>query len=579
MSAVDKAGAKVTGQDGRNRAMLAKENGIDLIPVAVKRNGQGPITELEGMQGALVPYDFQKADIPARQPGMLESAAGGLGAGFGRTVLGGEQLVGKGLEAIGGKSVVGRAGQALTEDAQTGLQRIASETADMARQHPIIEGAGELIGSSVVPGGAAAKLGGNALRMGVTAGALGGLLEPVQPGQDFAAQKGQQVGIGAATGLAVPAGGNALTRIVKPFRKAVQTLVDEGVRLTPGQLAGGAAKAAEDKLASVPGIGAAIGSALRRGVRDFNVAAYNRVLGQIGEKYSGPEPGYDAIKAVRQRLSTAYDRVLRNVSFRADQGLANDLSNLTTLAAEMPPDQQRQLAAILRNRVMQRLQPTGTMDGQTFKQVESELTTLADRLHSERDLAPRQLGDAIDEVNRALRAGLERSNPGKRAELATANKAWAMFSRVRKAAANRVSSNGIFTPGDLASAAKRMGGERSFSEGDALMQDLSNAGQEVMGGRYPESGTAGRLMQAGMVGSLLTDPGLVLAHPALALGALAGAAPYTSPGMALLRNFAAVSPQTRNALAHGIGAGTGALAPWIGGAAGPAISAPAGNQQ
>ncbi len=60
-------GAKVTDQDGRQRARAAADAGVDRIPVAVKRAGKnkGPITELEGMNGRLLPYDFQAVDAKA----------------------------------------------------------------------------------------------------------------------------------------------------------------------------------------------------------------------------------------------------------------------------------------------------------------------------------------------------------------------------------------------------------------------------------------------------------------------------------------------------------------------------------
>jgi hypothetical protein len=47
----------VTDQDGRQRAMLAQENGLDQIPVAVRRTGDAP-KELVGMRGDVVPNKF-----------------------------------------------------------------------------------------------------------------------------------------------------------------------------------------------------------------------------------------------------------------------------------------------------------------------------------------------------------------------------------------------------------------------------------------------------------------------------------------------------------------------------------------
>lgn len=46
--------------------------------------------------------------------------------------------------------------------------------------------------------------------------------------------------------------------------------------------------------------------------------------------------------------------------------------------------------------------------------------------------------------------------------------------------------------------------KRAFSEGDALLQDLSAAGKDVMPSKIPDSGTAGR-----MLGNMTTPNGLL----------------------------------------------------------------------
>jgi hypothetical protein len=81
-------GSAVFGQDGRNRALLAQENGLDLIPVAIHREGdvKNPITEIEGMTGKILPYNYDKVPPPPpAKPGMLKSALMGAGEGFGKT--------------------------------------------------------------------------------------------------------------------------------------------------------------------------------------------------------------------------------------------------------------------------------------------------------------------------------------------------------------------------------------------------------------------------------------------------------------------------------------------------------------
>lgn len=71
--------AKVTDQDGRHRALFAKQNGIDLIPVQVQRSGdKAAIKSLAGMQdgSAPIPYDFKPVQAPADQAAAQKSPPG-----------------------------------------------------------------------------------------------------------------------------------------------------------------------------------------------------------------------------------------------------------------------------------------------------------------------------------------------------------------------------------------------------------------------------------------------------------------------------------------------------------------------
>jgi hypothetical protein len=86
----------------------------------------------------------------------------------------------------------------------------------------------------------------------------------------------------------------------------------------------------------------------------------------------------------------------------------------------------------------------------------------------------------------------------------------------------------VFTPGDFM-AAVRQGDprirHRGFARGEALEQDWGSAGQQVMGNRYPDSGSPGRLLQA-------TPQGLLTG-----LATLPAAIPYTRPGMSLMNQW------------------------------------------
>ncbi len=102
--------------------------------------------------------------VPAETTSGIGALGAGLGKGFGQVVLNAQNYIGKGVSALGGighektlsdliaptpGNAVQRAGQWLQNDAQSGLSKIEGEAAPYKRDHPIIEGGGEIGGNIV----------------------------------------------------------------------------------------------------------------------------------------------------------------------------------------------------------------------------------------------------------------------------------------------------------------------------------------------------------------------------------------------------------------------------------------------
>jgi hypothetical protein len=560
----------VIDQDGWRRADLAEKSGVNLIPVAV-RGAAGDAKEIVGMGGKVLPFDFRPVPTVPKPPGLMKEFGRGLadvpiGAAQLATHAGAAQAEAEGAIGAAGTDQnlppqMTQAPAQMDASIQQREQQIEAERAsggqtgtDWARL------AGNIVGTiplgAVAPaagGGALATMAGGAL-----AGAAGSALAPVtQPG-NYGEQKAAQIGMGGALGAGLGLGGNMLAHAAQPYiEPAVQRLLDAKVRLTPGMIRGGVAKGIENRLSSAiitaPG-------AVKRAIEDFNKAAYDRVLSRIGKAYEGNKVGYERVDAVEKELSKEYGRILSPLRFKVDQQFASDVENLRDMASETPADEARQFEAILKNRVIKRMGPEGAMDGQTFKTVESELSEISRRLSRSEVQGQRDLGHAVDTLNGSLRENLERQNPEAAANLRKVNGAWAAFVIVRKAAANRAKSEGIFTPSDLLTAVKRTAGERVFARGAGLLQDLAQDGEKVIPNTYPDSGTAGRWL----MGELALGGGAAgMLHRPEALAALAaGTAAYTAPGVALLSKAAGAGfPGVRNILARAALTSTRSLAP------------------
>lgn len=401
---------------------------------------------------------------------------------------------------------------------------------------------------SAAPAGAslAARTG-----VGALTGAGFGALQPVENTGNFLSEKLGQMKTGAiAGGLAAPVTG-ALARMVQPKTSPdVTKLMAEGVTPTPGQVLGGWAKSTEEKLTSIPLLGDAIRMGQRRAVSEFDRAAINRVLAPIGDKLPKDRIGNAAVKYAGDKLSQSYDDVLARIGpVRLDKSLSNDMTRILGDLSGTP-DQAKQFVTELQREIGKRAQ-NGVLNGEAFKAIESTLGQRAATYRQSNIAAEKDLGKAFFEAQKSLRDWLQRTAPsGVADDLAKVNEGWAALVRVENAAGMQGAKGGIFTADQLSSGVRRAEKsvrKRGFARGDSLMQDLSNAGREVLSQTVPDSGTPGRMLAAALTGG-----GLGYISPA-ALG-VAGAAslPYTALGQSAMAGLLARRPEIAQPLAEGV---------------------------
>ncbi len=393
--------------------------------------------------------------------------------------------------------------------------------------------AGNIVG--IAPAMMAMPAGGAGLfgRMGAGAaqGAVAGALQPVTGGraqQDFGGEKLSQAGLGAAIGGIAPAVISGVSRVVSPRASLpsspAQTLVREGVELTPGQALGGALMRMEDRAMSAPILGDAIRGARGRANESLNRAVYNRVLSPIGE--STASTGRRAVEDAAKKVSQAYDDVLSQVRFTPDQQFSDVLRQINRVGRGLPLREARQLQNELRNEVVRPLTAGRYVDGRTFKVVEEQLGNRIQKYARATDVNQRNVADGLREALNGLRENLVRLNPQHARQLRAANAAYANLVRLESAAGRIGAHDGVFTPQQLAQAIRqsdRTVRRRAYSRGSALMQDLSDAAQDRMSARIPDSGTAERLMlNTGAIGAGLVNPAIPVALGAASVPYLPG---------------------------------------------------------
>jgi hypothetical protein len=414
--------------------------------------------------------------------------------------------------------------------------------------NPMTFGASQ-IGGGMLTGGALMKGAGmipsfvkaNPYLQGSAIGGMMGVLTPNEQGKtgiDMLAEAPQKALVGAGGGIIGTGLGRTVANVVGPnLDAAVKKLIGEGVNLTPGQMMGGFAQRLEDKLTSVPLLGDIIQSSRSKGIEEFNKAAYRRALEPIGGKVP-QETGRAGMESVKNQISGAYDELLPKLTYKPDNQFLTSLSNVRNQIEGIDPDNAKKVADTVFDVVSKRLDKNGEVKGEAFKVIEEKLGGLAKTYRASQDADQKLMGDAYANALGELRQNLTRNNPQFAEQLNKINTSFANFARLR-GAGSMANTQEMFTPSQLAAAVKsadKSSGKGATATGKALLQDLSDAGVQVLPSKIPDSGTAGRSAINSALGALLGGGGAYAAQTqpvATGTAALLGtalAAPY-APGI------------------------------------------------
>lgn len=408
-----------------------------------------------------------------------------------------------------------------------------------------------------IPGGSATTTMGR-VGVGIGVGAANGAISPVTEG-NYWDQKAKQVVSGAVGGGVVPLATAGVSRIISPRASTnpqVQMLRNEGVTPTIGQTLGGRWNALEEKMQSIPIAGDFIANARRRSQETFNNAAINRTTAPIGQRIEGQ--GQGSIGEAGNALGDAYEAARRAIGhFQIDGQGAQELGTLRQMAGNMQPREQRVFNDAW-DTLSHEVTQNGSITAEGFQRLDNHIGAQARRFSSSPDAYQQQLGDALTEMQRVINQNAMRANPQASALKSAADQGWANLVRVEGAAKAAKNTEGVFTPGQLNTAiqqADQSVRKRAVSRGTALMQDLANAGQQVIGNKVPNSFTTDRALIAG--GGL----GAGLVNPAIPLGLLGTGLIYTAPMQGLLTGAISRRPQSAQLVADTLRQASPRLAP------------------
>jgi hypothetical protein len=191
----------------------------------------------------------------------------------------------------------------------------------------------------------------------------------------------------------------------------------------------------------------------------------------------------------------------------------------------------------------------GRLTSESFKELESSLGADARKLASSTNIYEGKLAPAVKQLQAELRDMLKRQAGDSADDLQKVNLGWANFKRVQRAAGSVGADDGAFSPAQFQNAVKALDKSKdkgAFSRGAALGQDLGDAGQSVLTGKVPNSGTAERLFYG--LGGLATGAW----NPAIPATLLGGASLYTPAGQKLLNALVSSRPDLAPTVANAV---------------------------
>jgi hypothetical protein len=217
--------------------------------------------------------------------------------------------------------------------------------------------------------------------------------------------------------------------------------------------------------------------------------------------------GRDGLNETYDAISQRYQDALTSIGIvRPDRQFLPDLQrrvnqSLVGLSRQQADD----VRTMIREIIADRESPVaGAYTADIAKQVDSALGARIRDFRNSRDPDSRLVADGLQAAQGAWRDLIRRNAPDQatREMLDDANRAFANYVRVERAAAKTGATEGVFNASQLNQAVRETStGARksSYASGRALMEDLSDPAKAVLSDKLGESGTVPRALTAGLL--------------------------------------------------------------------------------
>jgi len=364
-------------------------------------------------------------------------------------------------------------------------------------------------------------------------GAMSGLTAFLTSPQDRVTEAAKGA-IGSIAGeQLVNLGGKALRGPVA--QDFVAGLYEKGVRPTLAQALGGGWKEAEEKMTSLPFVGSAIQRAQKRSLESFNKASLQGIVDELNTglmessegqglipsganvirqevtKLGKLEPGAKGLEQVYNAVSKVYDDLAANTKGAVTPELADSLTVAKDRMHSISEEAGKSFDSLFNQYIGGRLDPNGSISGQTMKEIDSDLTALIADLKRGGSV-DKNMASAFESVQKSFDTMMDQMNPGYEAVKRNADAAYRKLALLGKASTSSVGSE-LATPANLAQqlrAEDPSKWNKNFAMNKSDWTDWARQNIELMGNKFPESGTAARSAIADLVtGGIASNFGML----------------------------------------------------------------------
>jgi hypothetical protein len=306
-------------------------------------------------------------------------------------------------------------------------------------------------------------------------------------------------GMAALTGSAGAIGGElagaGLSKLIRGpvAQPGVKEFVEAGGKPSFAQALGQPYKRLEETASSLPLVGPPIDQQQVRAIESFNKAGLQEVVDDL--KRGGVDtnidvqPGAHGFKELSKVVSDAYGDLASRYDGRMTQQFQQVIDDVRQLAKEIPP-REGHINRIIDDQILPYFKDGNPVPGDKVKVIDTTLGRLA-RQYGKEGGDGWYVGEAANQLRKGLHDMIGDANPEAKDALQAINSAYGKFKTMQKAMTSSV-GNELATPASTLQV-MRTRNPSAFAKGEMPMQDLSRNANNIIGNRYPDSGTAGRL--------------------------------------------------------------------------------------